>query len=503
MQKVTLLILDWFGVNENTLEENSIVKAASPTLNYLFNNLFTKLEASGRAVWIPDWQMGNSEVGHMTIWSWRVLKQSLVKIDDSFDLGEFENNLVFKESIQNIIENNSSLHLFTLFWPWWVHAHSSHLEKILKIIPKNIKIYLHLFADWRDLEPKSFLDLFVKFKNNTLLNYQNIIVSSLSWRYYAMDRDNNYDRIKKSYDEIVFWKNIIDLSVEDYVKQCYDNWLTDEFIVPVSFLTWKRVCDWDSIFFLNYRSDRAKELTKVFVDSEFSEFNRKVFKNLFFATMTKYYKEFNKKYFIEDEKVINCLWEVLQNNKLTQLHIAETEKFAHVTKFFNWWKQIVFEKELDILVSSHKVATYDLDPEMSASEILNKYLQNVLDFDFTVVNYANWDMVGHTWIMEASINAVKKLDEVVEKTIDFCRKNDIDLLITADHWNCEEMWTLDNPKTSHTTNLVPFWYIKNWNIVETKSFWWLANIAPTILKIMWVDKPNEMIDWLFLIIKKY
>lgn len=494
MQKVSLIILDWFGINKKNLEENSITKANSETFNKLFSELTTSLDASGLAVWVPDWQMWNSEVGHMTIWAWRIIKQSLVKIDDSFDSNEFAKIESFKNWIENVIINKSNLHIFILFWHWGVHSHSSHLEKILKIIPININIYLHLFTDWRDLDPKSFLDLYTDFEKNVLKNFNNIKISSISWRYYAMDRDNNWDRIKQTYDEIVFWKNKTNLSIIDYVKQSYDNGLTDEFIIPASFNEWKQVLEGDSVFFLNFRSDRAKELTKVFVENEFKEFERKEFKNLYFVTMTKYNKEYNWDYFIEDEKITNCLGEVLQDNNLTQLHIAETEKFAHVTKFFNSGKQIVFNWEYDILIPSHKVATYDLDPEMSAWEILQAYLDNTLNYDFTVVNYANWDMVGHTWNMEASIKSVKKLDEVISKTIDFCNKNNIDLIITADHGNCEEMWNSINPKTSHTTNFVPLWYIKNWQVQKTKDFWWLANIAPTILDLMWIKKPSEMID---------
>lgn len=494
MQKVTLVILDWFGINTKTSEENSIVKANSPTFNKLFSELNTKLDASWRAVWIPEWQMWNSEVGHMTIWAWRIIKQSLVKVDDSFDSGEFEKLDQFKNWIKNVVDNNSNLHLFTLFWPGWVHAHSNHLEKMLKIIPKNINVFLHIFTDWRDLEPKSFLNLYKDFEKNILSNYKNVKVSTLAWRYFAMDRDNNWDRVKKAYDEIVYAKNKTNLSVEDYVKQSYDSWLTDEFIAPVSFTYWRQVSDGDSVFFLNFRSDRAKQLTKVFIEDKFEEFERKEFKKLYFITMSKYYKEYTWNYLIEDEKVENCLGEVLQNNGLSQLHIAETEKFAHVTKFFNWWKQVVFNWEQDILVPSHKVATYDLDPEMSAWEILDVYLKNVLNYDFTVLNYANGDMVGHTGMMDASIKAVKKLDEVVTTMIEFCDKNNIDLLITADHWNCEEMWTCDNPKTSHTTNFVPLWYIKNWKVQKIKDFWWLANIAPTVLDLMWVKKPKEMVD---------
>ncbi len=492
MKKVTLLILDGFGINTKTPEENSIIQANTPTFQKLFKNLKTTLEAAWKAVWIPTWQMWNSEVGHMTIWAWQIIKQSLVKIDDSFESQEFQNIWAFKKAVKNIQKYNSSLHLIILFWPWWVHSHSNHLENILKITPENIKINLHLFTDWRDIKPKSFLELFKTFKEKFINKKENIVVSSIGWRYFWMDRDNNWERIKKSYEEIVYWKNNTILSIEEYIENCYKDDLTDEFIPPVSFKNWDKISENDSVFFLNFRSDRAKQITKAFTDKEFNWFERKTFQNLYFATMTKYYPEYTRKYFIENGKVENCLAEVLQNNNLSQLHIAETEKFAHVTKFFNWWKQIVFNWEKDILVPSHKVATYDLDPEMSAQEIWQKYSENALNYDFTVLNYANWDMVWHTWIMEASIKSIKKLDEIVAKTIDFCDKNDIDLLITADHWNCEEMWIPENPKTSHTTNVVPFWYVKNWEVVETKKSWGLANIAPSILEIMWVGKWDEM-----------
>ncbi len=492
MKKVTLLILDGFGINTKTPDENSIIQAKTPTFQKLFSKLITKLEASWRAVWIPEWQIWNSEVGHMTIWAWQVIKQSLVKIWDSFKSGEFENLEVFKESIKNVQKNNSNIHIMWLFWPWWVHAHWSHLEEILSIIPKNIKINLHIFTDWKDLDTRTFLGLFKEFKKNFIDKNENLVVSSISWRYFAMDRDNNWERIKKAYDEIIYWNNITDLSIEEYIEKSYNNDITDEFISPVSFKNWDSVSENDSVFLLNFRSDRAQQMAKVFVDQNFAWFKRKEFKNLYFVTMTKYYDEYNGKYFIETEKIDNCLSKILQDNNITQLHIAETEKFAHVTKFFNWWKQIVFNWEKDILVPSHKVATYDLDPEMSAEEIWQKYSENALDYDFTVLNYANWDMVGHTWSMEASIKSVQKLDEIVAKTIDFCDKNNIDLLITADHWNCEEMWIPENPKTAHTTNVVPFWYIKNGEVVETKKSWWLANVAPTVLEIMGVGKCEEM-----------
>lgn len=492
MKKTLLVILDGVWINDKTTFENPFYQKEFPTFKKLFSNLYTWLEASGRAVWIPDGQIGNSEVGHMTIWSGRVIPQSIVKIDDMLDDGSFWELEAFKSWLNHVIENISTLHLFTLFGPGWVHSSDTHLEKILKIIPENICVSLHLFWDWRDIAPKSMFEIFKNFEENILSKHKNVVVSSISGRYFAMDRDNNWERVQKAYNQIVFWENKTDLWVLDFIDFEYKNDKTDEFLTPTFFANWKTIENNDAIFFLNFRSDRAKQLSKVFVDNCFSEFETKKLLNIYFATMTKYYADYSEKYFINDEKITNVLWEVLSKKWLKQLHIAETEKFAHVTKFFNWWINTSFENETDILIPSHKVATYDLDPEMSAWEIYDAFLENINSFDFCVINFANWDMVGHTWNMEAVKISLNKLDEIVEKLIKVCKQNNIELLITADHGNCEEMWTSSDPKTAHSTNLVPFWYISDWEVLKTKSNWWLSNIAPTVLDIMWIEIPNEM-----------
>ena len=494
MKKTLLVILDWVWINDKTPNENPFYQENFPTLNNLFSNCKTWLEASGRAVWIPDGQIWNSEVGHMTIWAWRIIPQSIVKIDDMLDDWSFADIQSFKDWINHAKNNNSTIHLFTLFGPGWVHSSDTHLFKILKYLPKDLNISLHIFWDGRDIEPKSMLELYKSFENDILSKYPNLKVSSIAWRYFAMDRDNNWERVQKSYNQIVFKENIVDLKVSDYIENEYNSWKTDEFITPAFFKDWFEVRENDTVFFLNFRSDRAKQLTKTFVEENFWDFEVKKFKNLYFATMTKYYKEYSKNYFINDEDIKNVLWEVLQNLGLKQLHIAETEKFAHVTKFFNGWINSPFENETDVLIPSHKVATYDLDPEMSAWEIYEAFEKNINNFDFCVINFANWDMVGHTWNMDAVKISLKKLDSVVWDLINICDKNNIELLMTADHWNCEEMWTTDAPKTAHSTNLVPFWYISNQKIIETKSTWWLANIAPTVLKVMWLEIPTEMIE---------
>jgi 2,3-bisphosphoglycerate-independent phosphoglycerate mutase len=261
---------------------------------------------------------------------------------------------------------------------------------------------------------------------------------------------------------------------------------------PVNF-TWNIINDSDVLFHLNYRSDRAVQLTKAFF-KENLDFEKKEIWNLYICTMTKYYKEYKWNIFIKQNEILNTLWEVLSKNNISQLHLAETEKFAHVTKFFNWWKQIVYNWENDILIPSPKVLTYDLKPEMSAYEIFETYKKEYNNYDFTVINFANWDMVGHTGNMKATIKTVETLDKIVWNLIKLSKENNIDYYITADHWNCETMidknWEV---VTSHTTNKVPFWYINNWKNIELKSkTWTLADIAPTILNNFWIEIPKEM-----------
>lgn len=214
--------------------------------------------------------------------------------------------------------------------------------------------------------------------------------------------------------------------------------------------------------------------------------------NVYIATMTKYYKEYDGPIFLKNERVKNTLWEIISNHELRQLHLAETEKYSHVTKFFNWNRQVVYDGEKDILVPSHKVATFDLDPEMSAQEIYDEFISNAKSFDFVIINFANGDILGHTWKINSVIKAMKKLDGIIWNMISFCKQNKRELLITADHGNCEQMWTPKDPHTEHTTNPVPFWYIKNWEVQKVKPQWWLSDIAPTVLKIMWIKIPKEM-----------
>ena len=502
MEKVLLIVLDGFWINKKTPEENAIDLAKTSTFQYLFSQLHTQLDASGAAVGLPDGQIGNSEVGHMTIGTGRIIKQNLVAIEDMLDDGSFAKIDEFKKWIDHCKKNNSNLHLLQLFGPWGVHAMDSHLKKILPLITEDVNVYLHLFGDGRDLDPRSAAWYMKEFEEY-IQKYPNVVISSLSGRYYAMDRDNNRERIQRSYDEIMFGQLQTNDKPSEYIEKSYEKEINDEFLVPVSFMDGAQIEDDDAIFFLNFRSDRARQMTQalmVSMDTEEQEkyptrektFITKNLNNIYLATMTRYYKEYTGNIFIKEFNIKNTLWEVLSNNERKQLHIAETEKFAHVTKFFNGDKQIVYDWEKDILIPSHKVATYDLDPDMSAQEIYDQVVEHAQNYDFTVVNFANGDMVWHTWVIESAEQAVTKLDELIKNTIDFCKKNNIHLLITADHGNCEEMGNSENPKTAHTTNQVPFWYIKDNSVQKTKSQWWLSDIAPTVLQIMNIDIPTEM-----------
>lgn len=439
----------------------------------------------------------------MTIGTGRIIKQNLVEIEDMLDDGSFAKLPEFQAGIDHCKKNNSNLHILQLFWPGWVHAMDTHLTKIIALIPKDVPTFLHLFTDGRDLDPHSALELMQTFET-FLQKFPHVTIASLSWRYYGMDRDNNRERIQKSYDEIMFGQLQTSDTPSEYIAKQYELGLTDEFLPPVCFMTAEQIEDGDSVFHLNFRSDRARQMTQAIMVSCKPELVKeyparptngwtlKHLRNMYLATMTKYYKEYDGNLFIKPMNIVNTLGEVLAHSEHRQLHIAETEKFAHVTKFFNGDKHIVYDGEKDILVPSHKVATYDLDPEMSAEEITNEFLKHANEYEFVVMNYANGDMVGHTGFINAAIQAVQKLDSCVQEIISFCKKNNYDLLITADHGNCEEMWTPDHPQTAHSTNLVPFRYIADGEVVPTKPSGWLADIAPTVLKLMELEIPKEM-----------
>ena len=502
-KKVALIILDGFWLTDSNPDRNAIIQAKTPTFDYLFSKTYARIDAWWGSVWLPDGQMWNSEVWHTTIWTGRIIKQSLVEISDLFDEWKFEDLDPFKKWIEHVKQNGSKLHLMGLFWPGGVHSIDTHMTNMIKIIPNNIQTYIHFFLDGRDVPPQSAA-WFMKDFEEFLKDYPNVKISTLWGRYWWMDRDNNRDRVQKAYDEIVFQQTQSSDTPTEYIHKRYDAWESDEFLTPVSFLWSEWIENWDSVFYLNFRADRARQMTQALLVSQdpkkaelYEKWNKwfitKHMPNLYFVAMTKYYKEYDWPTFLVPKDIKNTLSEILSNNDIRQFHLAETEKFAHVTKFFNAEKEIVYDWQKNTIISSHKVATYDLDPAMSANEILSTLLEESKNFDAFIVNFANGDMVWHTWKLPAAIKAVETLDSVVSKILEWSKNEDIDILITADHGNCEEMWPEDAPITSHTTNLVPFRYIHQWepqdNIEKTGG---LSDIAPTMLALFGIEIPGDM-----------
>ena len=486
-RKAALVILDGFGLNEKNPQENA-VKAASaqgltPTFDKLFSQPYAALGAAGRHVGLPDGQIGNSEVGHMTLGLGRVIRQSMVRIDDAFASGEYAANPVFRDTLEHVRKNGSALHVFTLFGTGGVHAHSNHLVRLLPLT-KGLPVSLHLFGDGRDVDPRSFAE-FLPELESAMAAHGSAAVSTVAGRYWGMDRDKNWERNEKAYAAIVSGAPATALSLRDYVAAEYAAGRTDEFIEPAALPGARPVKDGDAVIFLNYRSDRAKQVAAMFCDpaSVPEPFGSRLvrFANLRFVATTRYSKALNCPVLFADEPSSDSLGEWAAKNGVSQLHVAETEKYAHVTKFFNGGLESAFDGEKDILVASHKVATFDLDPEMSVDEIWGEFEKALRANDLVVCNYANGDMVGHTGSMPACVRAVAKLDRVAAKTVALCSELGADLFLTADHGNCEEMGTPENPKTNHTLNPVPFWMVRGGAALKpVRAEGGLRDVAPTV-----------------------
>ncbi len=496
-KKVILAILDGFGINMSTPTENAILQANAPTLQGLFAQPYTRLDASGLAVGIPEWQMWNSEVGHMTIGAGRTVLQWTMRIDASLSSGVFRTLPEYDATIAHLSRTRWSLHLMTLCGSGWVHASQVHLEKILDSIPSSTRVFLHLFTDGRDLPPKSALGIISDIEDRILVWHPNVMIASLAGRYFAMDRDNNYARTEWVYRMLTGQGLSTDQSAREVIESMYMDNKTDEFIEPVLLDEDWIIKNWDAIWFLNFRSDRARMLTEAFYEHEFIHFARESFKDLYFVSMVPYYQGYSGASFFRDEPLTDTLWEVISRSGIRQMRIAETEKFAHVTKFFDGGRFEPFALSDHILIPSHKVATYDLDPAMSADTITDTITRDGEVYPVIIVNYANGDMVGHTGILSAAVQAVETLDRNIARLIEFARIYEYDILLTADHGNCEEMGTTKEPKTSHTTNLVPCWHIVDGRVIPLQSdSGTLANLAPTILSILDIEKPACMIECL-------
>ncbi|MCI8386056.1 MAG: 2,3-bisphosphoglycerate-independent phosphoglycerate mutase [Acutalibacter sp.] len=492
---LVLMILDGFGIAPD--EGNAIVAANTPNLDRILKeNPVTKIGASGLDVGLPDGQMGNSEVGHTNIGAGRIVYQELTRITKSAEEGDMAKNPALLHAMQSAKDNGKALHFMGLLSDGGVHSHNTHLYALLKMA-KNMgleKVFVHCFLDGRDVPPSSGKD-YVKELVEKLDEIGVGKAATVMGRYYAMDRDNRWERVEKAYAAMVYGEGNQAECPICAVQKSYDEGVTDEFVLPTVCKGAEPVQAGDSIIFYNFRPDRAREITRTFVDSDFAGFERR---NGFFPVnyvcMTQYDATMpNVDVAYKPESLENTFGEYLSKNDLTQLRIAETEKYAHVTFFFNGGVEKQYPGEDRILVKSPAVATYDLQPEMSAYEVTDKMVEAVKSgkYDALILNYANCDMVGHTGVFEAAVKAVEAVDtcigrvEVAVKEMGGC------ILLTADHGNADKMVDDDGtPFTAHTTNPVPFCVINH--PCELREGGRLADIAPTMLKVLGLPQPAEM-----------
>ena len=497
---VVLMILDGYGLSEEK-RGNAVGKANTPVMDDLMANYpFVHGHASGEAVGLPEGQMGNSEVGHLNIGAGRVVYQDLTRISKAIEDGSFFKNEALLKAMENCKKNGSTLHICGLLSDGGVHSYNKHLYAILEMAEKEGlgSVQIHAFTDGRDTDPKSGIN-YVKELEAEIKKIGVGKISTITGRYYAMDRDNRWDRVEQAYRCMTEGKGVFAFSPEMAVYQSYEDGETDEFIRPtvISSSSGKVHCveDGDSLVCINFRPDRAREITRTLVDESFDGFERKNgFFPLTFVCMTQYDATMpNVEVAFKPEALVNTLGEYVANNGMTQLRIAETEKYAHVTFFFNGGVEKQYENEDRILVKSPKVATYDLQPEMSAYEVCDKCCDAIKSgkYDMIILNFANCDMVGHTGIFPAACSAVEAVDTCAGKVVDAIKEMDGVALITADHGNADKMYEEDgSPFTAHTTNPVPFCVVNYPCTLREGGK--LADIAPTMLKILGLPQPEEM-----------
>ena len=497
------MILDGYGLNDRT-EGNAVALAKTPVMDKLMKEYpFVKGYASGMAVGLPDGQMGNSEVGHLNMGAGRIVYQELTRITKSIQDGDFFENEGLMTAINNVKANNSALHLFGLLSDGGVHSHNTHLYGLLEMAKKNgiDKVYVHAFLDGRDTAPTSGKG----FMQELCDKMQEIgvgQVATVSGRYYAMDRDNNWDRIEKAYDAIT--KGVGD-KASDPVQAIADSYakdVNDEFVVPAVIENDGKpvatVNDKDSIIFFNFRPDRARQMTRAFCIDDFDGFNRGARKDVTFVCFTEYDVTIpNKEIAFKKVSITNTFGEFIANNGMKQARIAETEKYAHVTFFFNGGVEEPNANEDRILVNSPKyVPTYDKKPRMSAYTVCDKLCEAITggEYDVIICNFANPDMVGHTGVVEAAINAIEVIDQCVGEVVEFIKQVDGQLFICADHGNAEQLidYETGGSYTAHTTNPVPFILVNADPAYKLREGGCLADIAPTLIELMGMEQPEEM-----------
>ncbi len=493
-----LCILDGFGWVPQETYGNAIAAAKTPYFDKLFASCpSTTIGASGMNVGLPDGQMGNSEVGHTNIGAGRIVYQELTRITKSIADGDFFENEALVSAMRSAKENGKALHLMGLLSDGGVHSHNGHLYGLLEMAKRMglTKVYVHAIMEGRDVPPDSGLG-FIKELQAKLASLGVGTIASVTGRYYAMDRDNRWDRVEKAYAAFVYGEGNHGTPVE-VMEKSYAEGVTDEFVVPAVTCEGGRVAEGDSVIFFNFRPDRAREITRTFVDDAFTGFARRYGRfPVHYVCFTQYDATMpNVSVAFRPQVLTNVLGEYLAKNGKTQLRIAETEKYAHVTFFFNGGVEAPFEGEDRALINSPKVATYDLQPEMSAYLVADECVKRIESgkYDVIILNFANCDMVGHTGVFSAAVKAVEAVDECAGKVIDAVLAAGGAVLLTADHGNADKMYDPDpeHPFTAHTTNPVPF-LVAGLGDVKLRQGGVLADIAPTMLKVMGLPQPEEM-----------
>lgn len=499
-QRVLLCIMDGWGISKNHPEFDATKLSHPVHVDKLEKEYPTiSIHADGEYVGLPEGQMGNSEVGHLNLGAGRIVYQDLSRINRAIKDGSFFKNERFLKAINHAKENDSALHVFGLVSTGGVHSSLDHLLALIKMAAENglKKVYVHAFLDGRDTPPQSACN-YIQPVEDELKKYGLPPVATIIGRYYIMDRDNRWERVEKGYNALLFGEGEKAETACEGVKASYARGDNDEFVLPtVIGGEESRIHDNDAIIFFNYRPDRAREISKALNFSDFDGFERKkVLKNLCYITMTSYNEDFTFPVAFPKEHLVNILGDVLEANGVKQFRTAETEKYAHVTFFFNGGIDEPQPHETRVLVPSPKVATYDMQPEMSAPEVCENVLKAIEnpEYGFILVNFANPDMVGHTGVLEAAEKACKVVDECVGKIAEKCKENNVTMVLTADHGNAEVMVDekTGKPQTAHTTNEVPLVIINGPKDIQLKEDGALCNVAPTILQLMGIKKPDEM-----------
>lgn len=497
-----LMILDGYGLNKND-KGNAVAKADTPVMDRLMAECpFAEGNASGMAVGLPEGQMGNSEVGHLNMGAGRIVYQELTRITKEIQDGDFFENEAFLEAVENCRKNDSALHLFGLVSDGGVHSHNTHIYGLLELAKRNglEKVYVHCFLDGRDTPPSSG-KAFVAELAEKMHKLGVGKIASVSGRYYAMDRDNRWDRVELAYKALTKGEGKTAEDAAGLIQASYDEGVTDEFVIPTVVVEngapVATIKDSDSVIFYNFRPDRARELTRVFCADEFDGFDRGERIKTTYVCFTEYDVTIpNKLVAFKKVSITNTFGEFLAAKGLKQARIAETEKYAHVTFFFNGGVEEPNEGEDRILVKSPKVATYDLKPEMSAYEVCDKLVEAIESdkYDVIIINFANPDMVGHTGVESAAVAAVEAVDECVGRAVEAIRKADGQMFICADHGNAEQLvdYETGEPFTAHTTNPVPFIIVNADPSYRLREGGCLADIAPTLIEMMGLEQPEEM-----------